>query len=227
MGLVRFGASIVNHQQRTYIIGGIVSDNILKASDEIYSFDYASVPRMVTKLLNLFNSNVPRPLLIGSTTVSTGDSLLIMGGSAVCFSFGTFWNKGCYTFLTRENQSAIDNNNLDSERPQEVWAYLRTNGPHTLKTNTTAIAATGQVAPSLTSVPRIKINSSNEFHQVLQAGVPVIIEGSNIGSCTTDWTADYLREKIGPGREVSSLRALLRPISNDSRSLSTKVQPRI
>ncbi|RDL37360.1 Uncharacterized protein BP5553_04793 [Venustampulla echinocandica] len=202
LGLVRFGASVVNHQQRTYIVGGIAENNILKASDEICAFGFSSVPRMVTRFSNPFDNTVPRPLLIGTTAMSTGGSLLTMGGSAVCFSFGTFSNKGCYTIHPDKEHNDVAKKGLDPGIPPEVWSYMYTSAPQALSTTMNGIAAAGQVAPKLTLVPRIKIHDSNHFHKILQAGVPVIIEGSNIGPCTTDWTADYLKEKVGSEREV-------------------------
>jgi tRNA wybutosine-synthesizing protein 4 len=121
-----------------------------------------------------------------------------MGGSAVCFSFGTFWNRGCFTIRDLHPTPIIG----AIESPKSPWKYLATgaakianapkipSGPHT-------------AGYSLTEVARVKIQSSEDFIRIAEANKPVIIEESSLGSCTEIWTADYLKQKIGSEREVS------------------------
>ena len=54
----------------------------------------------------------------------------------------------------------------------------------------------------LTSIRRVRITSPEDFEQILQAAVPVVIEGLDIGSCQKKWTDSYLKETVGPEREV-------------------------
>src|SRR4051812_46790948 len=94
--VARFGAATINHEGRTYIVGGVVKDDILGRSDEICSFA-ARKQKHGLPLAPLVDSLKPRPLLVGSSVVSRDNLLLVFGGSAVCFSFGTFLNKGCFS----------------------------------------------------------------------------------------------------------------------------------
>lgn len=145
-------------------------------------------------------ASVPRPLLIGVSVLSVKDSLLVMGGSAVCFSFGTFLNKGCFTIQlppTPTNGAASS-----IEKPKVLWKYMTTGAPipsNTSKSNGSPQSTTG----SLVGIPRVKIQSSEEFSRLVEANKPAILEGSNLGTCTELWTQAYLKEKVGPEREVS------------------------
>jgi len=191
----RFGASVVNFQGRTWVVGGIIQNEILNDSDRFVSIDNQfQVSRAV---LSRTPSSIPQPLLIGSSLVSKGNSLLVMGGSAVCFSFGTFWNKGCYTL--RLVDGAGKGGLQSSYEAPKSWSFLHT-----------AVAANSKVpllqpptlANSMTNVPRVRITSAAGFEQITRSGKPVVMEGLDLGSCT-DWTSGYLKEKIGSNREVS------------------------
>lgn len=54
----------------------------------------------------------------------------------------------------------------------------------------------------LRSVPRAKPESEGAFDKVVALCQPVILEGLDIGSCTRQWTLDYLSRKIGSDRKV-------------------------
>lgn len=97
--VARFGANVVSHEGQTFILGGIVKDQILKSTEEICTLTSSGCLSPYLSKLSYHQSNSPRPLLIGSTVVSTKESIVILGGSAVCFSFGTFWNEACFTVM--------------------------------------------------------------------------------------------------------------------------------
>jgi len=88
--LTRFGASVVNHKNRSYILGGIVKDKLLSGPDEICAINEQGSLHTVSRT-SPNNGPAPNPLLVGITVVSANDNLLITGGGATCFSFGTFW----------------------------------------------------------------------------------------------------------------------------------------
>jgi len=151
------------------------------------------------------------PIKIGASFVLIDGILLVMGGGAVCFSFGTYWNRGCYTI------------NL-SERCSES---------HTFEFKETRLAVTEGVRKPLAdrssrramiSIPRINIHSSDEFNKILTSNIPIIIQGMNIGCCVEKWTTAYLKQKIGPSTEVSNNFRYSRPIYIDIiRSLFMKL----
>ena len=88
--LTRFGANVVNHNNRTYILGGVIKDKLLGVSDEICAIDAQGSLHTIQRT-SPHNDPAPKLLLVGATVVSTNDNLLIAGGGATCFSFGTFW----------------------------------------------------------------------------------------------------------------------------------------
>jgi tRNA wybutosine-synthesizing protein 4 len=147
--------------------------------------------------------NTPRPLLIGVSVADTGPSLVIIGGSAVCFSFGTFWNKGCYTMSMLESKCGRRDDAGVLKAPVVPWHFL------------CSVAATPRTVSSrespLTSIPgrqpvvvsRVQLASAEHFDRLLQAAQPVILEQSDIGFCSSKWTTEYLKEKVGSEREVN------------------------
>jgi tRNA wybutosine-synthesizing protein 4 len=144
----------------------------------------------------------PRPLLVGMSVLSVNDSLIIMGGSATCFSFGTFWNKGCFTINVLPTMT--DRARGATGKPKSLWQYMATG------TATIANTSKGYSGPQRNNnfsvgVPRAKVQTSEEFSRIVNENKPVILEGLNLGSCTDIWTSNYLKEKIGPEREVSSI----------------------
>ena len=53
-------------------------------------------------------------------------------------------------------------------------------------------------------IPRVRVTSQADFMQITRKAKPVIIETLDIGPCTTAWTSEYLKKKIGVDREVRS-----------------------
>jgi tRNA wybutosine-synthesizing protein 4 len=69
-------------------------------------------------------------------------------------------------------------------------------------------ASEGDITPEraiVTEIPRIRLSSDDTFEEILKAGKPVIIEGSNLGTCVRKWTAAYLNEMVGPHKKVSAV----------------------
>ncbi|CZT04273.1 probable leucine carboxyl methyltransferase 2 [Rhynchosporium graminicola] len=192
--VARFGANVVCIQDKFYIIGGVIKDRIIKLAEEVCVLSINSTSISVESIPLGFT---PRPLLIGSTTVAFDQSLVITGGSAVCFSFGTFWNKGSYTVLLPSLEKAKSQEEM---RPSEVLRLIQTVAAETPCKTTESRISTESV--TLNSVPRVQIGSALEFSRMLESSTPVIIEKADIGPCTAKWTTDYLKEKIGTEREV-------------------------
>ncbi|CAL3962524.1 unnamed protein product [Diplocarpon coronariae] len=198
--VARFGAVALNFQGGIYIVGGVLKNEILRQSEEVCVFNLEGNSASVSTVHHEF---APPPLLIGSTVFATKNSLVITGGSAVCFSFGTFWNKGCYTLSVssgdkhhRENQSPDES----SELPTGVWKLVQT---ITAEAPRLASGARSSAGPfSMVTVERVRLGPNTDFEKILQASTPVIFEKADIGPCTTAWTAEYLKQKVGSDREI-------------------------
>ena len=195
--VARIGASAVNHQGQTWVIGGVIKNEML---NESRSFSLVDGQLQVSRaVISRISSSIPQPLLIGSSLVSIGDSLLVLGGSAVCFSFGTSWNKGCYTLRVVDGAGK---GGLQSPVEGPRWRYMHTAAP-AKPTGLSGGAPLQLSANAMVSTPRVKIGSAVEFDQILQSAKPAILEGLDLGQCTELWTSDYLKEKVGATREVS------------------------
>lgn len=46
-------------------------------------------------------------------------------------------------------------------------------------------------------VPRVHISSKESFEAIVRQGLPVVIEGLDIGACHSKWTLDYLAKQAG------------------------------
>lgn len=126
----RFGATVERAQWGLVIVGGIIPHQIIPSDKEIMLLD----PKRLQNCLNGIKPwstdiittiglgaefNGPRPLLTGHVScVAYPSQVLILGGGAVCFGFGTFWTEG--TWLLRPTGVDIDN----------TWAMVSENAEH-------------------------------------------------------------------------------------------------
>jgi tRNA wybutosine-synthesizing protein 4 len=137
-------------------------------------------------------------------------NLIIMGGGAVCFSFGTFWNKGVFSLhLQNEPQPCADPSRHGgiAEPTIAKWIALQTSEvpvPQSSMATLGRVEVDSRVKANgeVKSVKQMSINSAAEFHAVVQAAQPVILKNLDIGRCTTTWTPEYLTERIGGDRTV-------------------------
>lgn len=208
--LCRFGASTVKHCEMTVVIGGVAPTNLVPEDEDIVFLDAAGKPKPATVA-----PACTRPLLVGHSVASTKDGLVVMGGGAVCFSMGTFVNKGCYTIMPARSETGcytfMPETSDETEclcdvipNPPAPYQYLKT---LELKANSTAPTASQPSAESAPAqdpviVRRRKISSSAEFSSIMTAGQPIILEGLNLGPCTERWNDDHLLSKIGRERSV-------------------------
>lgn len=201
---------MLNHSGQLLVVGGVTRNVMLTADKEIVLLDVvkgeAGRERIIESSIHCEGA-FPRPLLIGSSVSCSGDALVITGGGAVCFSFGTFWNRGCFTLSLRMMPSNEHSENLDSQSlPLETWRYLQTvelvppgklakhgGGPST---------SNGEKTVDLVTIQRTKISSADNFSAIVSLAEPVILEELDLGSCTTAWTSTYLNDHIGRNSKV-------------------------
>lgn len=197
--ITRFGSSAICHGGHLYVTGGVIKNCMLKSSEEVCALNIHGSPVSVENIPTNF---APRPLLIGSTIFSAGNSLVITGGSAVCFSFGTFWNKGSYTITYPDSPRKYVPR---SAKPAETWRLTRTIAAEVQTKPPEILKSIGPV--SIVGVIRTELGTAADFNRILESSAPAIIEKAYVGSCLTKWTMEYLKEKIGLEREVSIPRA--------------------
>ncbi|EAW13037.1 tRNA methyltransferase PPM2 [Aspergillus clavatus NRRL 1] len=202
--IYRFGATITMTSWGLVIAGGIIPRHVVPYRKEIMLLDSTTLLKDLNDK-SPWSQNIvsaiglgddlrgPRPLLVGhaSCAVEPGQ-VLMLGGGAVCFSFGTFWTEGSWILQSAASACAND------------WALV----PETVQAKKPVVP---QVTPHIAncsatkeipSIPRRRVENPEQFQQILADGRPVIIEGSDIGPCTERWTKEYLTEAVGSDRKV-------------------------
>lgn len=196
--LPRFGAEAINWNGQILILGGILKCQMLSSDEEICSLSIQQSSTQVLRVrLESSGVQIPRSLLVGSATVVANNNLIITGGSCVCFSFGSWWNEGCFTLSSYNPPSAKKNGAPEPTNP--VWHYSHTVDAEPLAKLPTPTVST---PPSLLSLPRKRVASLADFIQILNFAKPMVLENLDIGECTFKWTLEYLQEHIGQDREV-------------------------
>ncbi|KAI9657812.1 MAG: tRNA methyltransferase ppm2 [Trizodia sp. TS-e1964] len=192
--MCRFGATLINTRNGILLVGGIVEGRILSKSTDIMII---SAIDSKPKLTSYCSINEHRPLLVGSSFyLDTNNDLLIFGGGAVCFSFGSFWNLGFWAVVDHGNHSSKDENGIR-------WHVISSTAQDNSKGNQSGNPSTPNYpAPISTIVRRVKLSRSKDFERIVNRGQPVILEELDIGPCTEKWTAEYLRQTIGAERVV-------------------------
>ncbi|KAF2492014.1 Clavaminate synthase-like protein [Lophium mytilinum] len=56
--------------------------------------------------------------------------------------------------------------------------------------------------PRVESIRRVRITSESEFRDIVASLGPCVLEGLDMGSCTHQWTPEYLEQKVGTDRSV-------------------------
>ncbi|KAI9679481.1 MAG: tRNA methyltransferase ppm2 [Caeruleum heppii] len=182
----RFGAATCISPWGVCIFGGIISERLLRHDEEIVTDGgHSSTLRSL-----LSQDHHPRPLLIGISIHNDDQSITIVGGGAVCFSFGTHWNEGVWTMSPLGSPvRAFSLLPAPAQRFHDSLDSLQFSAPPSEQS---------YVSP----IPRVHITSQADFDTLVRQGQPVILEGLNIGPCTEKWDFEYLKERIGAERPV-------------------------
>ncbi|KAJ9644580.1 tRNA methyltransferase ppm2 [Coniosporium tulheliwenetii] len=239
--LCRFGASLVHSRWGPLLIGGVSQSGCLKKKDEVAVIDVnIEESRIEARSLDIIPSDSSRPLLVGSSAATLANSdVIVAGGGAVCFSFGSLWNTGYFRLTrrdghteplreaqelqeplslpysepsghTNQSQHSIERNKSGAGSPVEttnpVWNSLH-DGTATKSTDDPVDDVSEQprestILPQVAAVPRIHVITERDFDSLLNSRQPAVIEGLDIGSCTSLWTLDGLKDRIGADRPV-------------------------
>ena len=188
----RLGASLVNSSLGVLLVGGVSSTlipqsaEVIKLSREITGDHQKSTWKLAQVDIR---TPGPRPLFVGHSTFASLDTVGILGGGAVCFSFGSFWNE------TMLHLSSCDGapRPLVEISPQELDSFSKPK----------PMSSAPKPAHLVGTVPTVdQVQSSKDFQQILQDGQPVIMSNMNMGSCTTEWTPSKLTAKVGGDRVI-------------------------
>lgn len=64
------------------------------------------------------------------------------------------------------------------------------------------VAQEGSRRAEVRAVPRTTLSVGDSFEEIIALDQPVILEGLDIGPCTTKWSLDYITRQIGEERKV-------------------------
>ncbi|KAL4890188.1 hypothetical protein BDV59DRAFT_97903 [Aspergillus ambiguus] len=228
--LNRFGATVNPSSQGLFIIGGIIPRQTVPIQYEMMLLDTTT---LMNKTLTTSGRHIisaiglgadfegPRPLLVGHVSRAISpDQILILGGGAVCFPFGTAWTEG--TWLLQKATAKAEN----------TWAFISDStqmgnqAKRQISLEVSGDRPTNKGSGSeITSVPRIRVETASQFQDILTEGKPVIITESDIGPCTELWTKEYLANAVGCDRKVVVHDAHTENMSFQSKNFSYVTKP--
>jgi tRNA wybutosine-synthesizing protein 4 len=196
----RFGASYSVIRNEVLIIGGIAKIGCIPKSYEILSIsgsfsavgEYETESELKVACVDpIMPPNQPRPFLIGHTSVRTKrDQTLILGGGAVCFSFGNYYNQG--TWLLHDREAGLS----------DKWSLVQLHKANSAHTETYHKRTEPDGSKTDWPIERILVKTDRAFIKLLSQSAPKILEDLDFGSCKSLWTISYLRSKIASNREV-------------------------
>ncbi|KAL6710068.1 tRNA methyltransferase ppm2 [Coniothyrium glycines] len=193
----RVGASLVPWGDSLLLIGGISGKELHSLADDFLLITPSDSSVVVVN--PVVHLPTAWPLLVGMGTVAVApNEIIIAGGGAVCFSMGSFWNGGYLTVTSTGTQGArrwrVGSRQIcGTAKPTPIETKLKFR--QKIKKNNGTVVRTKEV-------PRIRVESSDEFDKLARRGRPAIITGLDLGECSNVWTLDYLKEKIGAQREL-------------------------
>ena len=188
----RLGASLTNLNVGVLLVGG-VSSTLIPQSIEVIKIFPENTDDDQTIIWNWAPVDIrttgQRPLLVGHNSLEFSDTVAIIGGGAVCFSFGTFWN---------ESMIAIS----DSDQTPRPFFEVNPQELDRLIEQGTTANIIREPLSGCTILRDDQIRSPQDFDQILDKGRPVIMRNMAMGSCMTDWTLPNLIAKIGGDRVI-------------------------
>lgn len=228
----RFGATLTRSRWGSLLVGGVGSCGVVQQGFEmmVITDELSISPPTVSG-----ERTVPRPLLIGHGAIKIDDdNILVVGGAAVCFSFGSFWNGGYY--LVSSDAVRMESKswyyvtpNMDTARNEGGGEQPKTEFGHhdslgfSHSSNQMSISKGGELNAS--KIRTTGMTTAEEFSQILESRAPVVITGSPLGPCSTLWTQEYLTEKIGSNRLVTIHKSSTPHLSFRSRNFTYETQP--
>ena len=182
----RYGAKIVEWSAYHYlVIGGAGSHHFLRWSDQFILLSPQDETIHTVDVQRLADNE---PWLIGHgvSLLRKGGSLIIFGGGGVCFSFGSFWNH--YVFVLHRQQAQLPVGWKLSEIPIQIPKSMNKGLPPP------------RFEPR--SIRRVKLETAEQWWEILQASEICILEGLDFGLCTKKWTPQYLKSQVRKDKEV-------------------------
>jgi tRNA wybutosine-synthesizing protein 4 len=198
----RIGACLVPFRDSVLLIGGVSKTQLPTLSEDllVISEHPGTIIRIETPALSIAPPKAPWPLLVGFGAAAVSrDEIVITGGGAVCFSMGSFWNEGFFVITAEETAAqtwtATVSHAQGGATTPDPLLPPNLEGKQQAKPNSFTSLKSAAVV-------RAQLQSPEEFATLLAASEPVILEGLDIGPCRELWTPAFLKQRIGPDREI-------------------------
>ena len=234
--LCRFGAHLVWSSAGLLLVGGLSNKELLPREYDIIGLGPTNAYTKLEDLAALqvatlsYNPDTPYPLLVGHSITSIQNTIVIVGGGAVCFSFGAYWNEGSLTLRSdsgplsslwqlrnaqkaslvpvakvsaNESKGAVPfRDRTDSVMTVAQAAELQSKTEVHTVAEDPASRNQSQIISLYAQIPRIKLDAQNLFARIVGQSMPAILEDLELGHCTKLWTLDYLKTTVGARRSV-------------------------
>ncbi|TQV91327.1 leucine carboxyl methyltransferase 2 [Cordyceps javanica] len=204
-----FGAQTVDINGNTFICGGMGGD---PSSDgqAMYCLSSSESKANIAKINRCSDDAATSPFMIGSSVLYHDGRIIIAGGGATCFSMGTFWETNVYQALVPAVLKSGRDRASDGLKPDKVHFIYS----HRVVSSTSAQKSDSRVSrpdgeTKISTIARLSLSSASEFESILQRGQPVVIENLHLGDCLKNWNADYMTDRVGGDKKVSSTTALI------------------
>lgn len=200
----RFGASLVWSQSGLLLVGGISGRMLLQDRYDVVGLipsrgeNHPKNFMLQPSLAKDPSSNERRHLLVGHTTTSYADGIVTVGGGAVCFSFGTYWNTGIWLLDSISSSSSLAWELLDQPKSRQS---VEPKVPHHEAGSKGGSSQGSASSPITVSTERIK--KATDFERIIRISKPAVLQELHLGSCVEKWTWDYLKNMVNSERPVS------------------------
>ncbi|KAG5519226.1 hypothetical protein PMAC_002314 [Pneumocystis sp. 'macacae'] len=195
----RFGAKAVNVSGildgNVLITGGVSMFHCISWNDQFILLDLDN--QKITPLD--FQILEDEPILIGFDIIRIDNSIIILGGGCMCFSFGTYWNNNILTLFE---------SNLSKEWLICEHKITKTGIPNSVSKYTNYyvdlcnLKIQNSINPEIKNISSVKIKCENEWKKILEENIPIVLKGLNVGTCIKKWTPEYLISHIGYTRKI-------------------------
>ncbi|KAL9103898.1 MAG: hypothetical protein Q9163_001091 [Psora crenata] len=224
--LGRLGSQLVPFLDGLLLIGGVCND-MLREKEEVVYISKTQFPNENWSITSVrWQASHSRSLLVGHSALGFRDQVLIAGGGAVCFSFGSFWNR-MQILLSPDSRGAQSTKKqcTSSDKATDIDADTREPAPkkglpsrrevssgsdnspaseegqlHSAKPIDSASNPTA--SQSDRTVSRYSFVDASDFWKPDGTGEPMVFTEVNIGPCRTEWTPEGLKTKVGADRDV-------------------------
>ncbi|KAG5955287.1 hypothetical protein E4U57_003581 [Claviceps arundinis] len=195
-----FGAKSVEFGPYTLICGG-VGERQDSQGQNIVVIDTVSQDRYNVSELCRRSKAEALPFMIGSSVLRVDNSIVVFGGGATCFSMGSYWQGGASTISIHNKpvhwMESWPPPIMDSVRPQ-LLCSRKFIGSTQMSLQRNSI----EVEASITNIARTRLETPQQFQDILEAAVPVVIEKADFGDCVQKWTTTYMIDRVGHDTQV-------------------------